>query len=269
MFGRPRSWPAPRLLLVACLLSSPLACKDAEAEASLTAARASEAALTDQLAGLQDQLAAATVERDELAAQLKTELGCRKQVIGSLTAYGGAEGAQAEVTARVAAQAKAQLTQRVAKRKRNEKLAIVLDVDETTLDNFEQLTGSGFCFVRANWDQWVTEGKPGVVAGMKELYDYARANKVAVVFITGRREHQRESTERALTDAGFEGWQELILRAEQETEMTAAEYKSGRRAKLEEQGFTIALTLGDQASDLAGGHAEQTMLMPNPFYHVD
>jgi acid phosphatase len=269
MVRRSRSWPVPRILVLACLLASPLGCKDAEAEASLATTRASETALQAQLEAAQRQLAAVSAERDELTTQLEVEIGCRKQVIGSLTAYGSAEGPQAEVTARVATQAKALLAKRVAKRKRGEQLAIVLDVDETALDNFEQLSGSGFCFDRAQWDQWVTDGKPGVIAGMKELYDYALANKIAVVFITGRREHQREQTERVLAGAGFEGFETLILRDAQENDLTAAEYKSGRRAKLEAQGFTIALTLGDQSSDLAGGHAEQTLLMPNPFYHVD
>ncbi|WP_181233745.1 HAD family acid phosphatase [Enhygromyxa salina] len=269
MLGRPRSRPVSSLVVLAWLLSSPLGCKDADAAEALETARKREAKLSAQVASLKGKLENVTIERDALTIKHETELGCRKQVIGSLTAYGGPEGPHGEVTARVAAQAQAQLERRVAKRKSGEKLAIVLDVDETALDNFEQLTGSGFCFVREEWDQWVKTGKPGVIAGMKSLYDYARAKKVAVVFITGRREHQRDATERALRAAGFDGWEALILREEAETKLTAAEYKSGRRAKLEDQGFTIALTLGDQASDLAGGHAGHTVLMPNPFYHVD
>ncbi|KIG13193.1 Acid phosphatase, class B [Enhygromyxa salina] len=254
---------------MACLLSSPLGCKDTDAADRLESARKREVKLEKKLSKLKDQVETLTIERDALVIQHETEQGCRKQVIGSLTAYGGPEGPHAEVTARVAAQALTLLERRVAKRKAGEKLAIVLDVDETALDNFEQLKGSGFCFVREQWDQWVKTGKPEVVAGMKRLYDYARAHKVAVVFITGRREHQREATERVLRAAGFDVWEELVLRDEAENELTAAEYKSGRRAKLEERGFKIALTLGDQASDLAGGHAEHAVLMPNPFYHVD
>ncbi|PRP89923.1 Lipoprotein E precursor [Enhygromyxa salina] len=260
-----RAAPLPALL-TACLLLSPLACKDAHSDGALAAERERSA---EELAALRADLEAVTAERDEIAAKLETELGCRKQVIGSLTAYGAPGGPHADATARVVAEAKAYLEQRVAARERGEKLAIVLDVDETALDNFEQLTGSDFCFVRENWNQWVSEGTPGVVPGIEELYDYARANEVAVVFITGRREHQREDTKRVLEEAGFEGWEALILRSETENELSAAEYKSARRAKLEDEGFTIVLTLGDQASDLVGGHAERTLLVPNPFYHVD
>jgi hypothetical protein len=28
------------------------------------------------------------------------------------------------------------------------------------------------------------------------------------------------------------------------------------------------LNIGDQASDLRGGHAEKTILLPNPFYSI-
>jgi 5'-nucleotidase (lipoprotein e(P4) family) len=260
--------PAARVATLLVLLSSPLACLDPGADPA-AAADARHAELEAEKAELETALAAVEAKRDQLAAKLDTEAGCRKQVVNTLGFYGGPNGPQAEVTARIAAEAKAYLEQRVDERKRNEKLAIVLDIDETTLNNFEQLSGSGFCFVREEWDRWVADGQPKVIAGMKELYDYAHANEVAVVFITGRREYQREATERALADAGFEGWQELILRDEGETELSAADYKSARRAKLEEAGFTVVLSVGDQASDLAGGHTERTMLMPNPFYHVD
>ena len=69
-------------------------------------------------------------------------------------------------------------------------------------------------------------------------------------------------------EAGFGEWTELILRGPDESELEAGEFKSGRRAKLEAAGYVIALTVGDQASDLSGGHSEATLLMPNPFYMV-
>jgi len=59
------------------------------------------------------------------------------------------------------------------------------------------------------------------------------------------------------------------VRDESEVEMSASEYKSGRRAALEREGYAVVLNLGDQRSDLDGGHAERALLMPNPFYFVD
>ncbi|MGH6919121.1 MAG: HAD family acid phosphatase, partial [Geminicoccaceae bacterium] len=37
---------------------------------------------------------------------------------------------------------------------------------------------------------------------------------------------------------------------------------------IQAQGFTIVANMGDQPSDLAGGHAERTFLLPNPFYRI-
>jgi hypothetical protein len=49
---------------------------------------------------------------------------------------------------------------------------------------------------------------------------------------------------------------------------SAADFKAPQRAKIEQQGYTIIANLGDQPSDLAGGSAEQTYLLTNPFYRI-
>lgn len=48
-----------------------------------------------------------------------------------------------------------------------------------------------------------------------------------------------------------------------------APYKSGARADIEEH-FHVAIiaSVGDQDSDLAGGHAERAFKVPNPFYFI-
>ena len=45
-------------------------------------------------------------------------------------------------------------------------------------------------------------------------------------------------------------------------------FKSGERAKIEQQGFDIVLNMGDQESDLDGGHADHDFKLPNPFYFI-
>jgi len=242
-----------RTLGASLVLACTLACQTAEA-------------VDSDRAALEERITELEAENQELAQQLETERGCRQQLLGSLTAF--AEGPYDEVTTAVAEQAKALLEARVAARKPDEKLAIVLDVDETVLSNVEQLRGSGYCFVREDWNRWVDVGTPTIIAGMRPLYDYAREHEVAVVFLTGRSEDQREDTERVLEAAGFAGWDQLLLRDQSERGLTAAEFKSSRRAKLEAEGYTVVLTVGDQQSDLDGGHSEHSMLVPNPFYHV-
>ena len=45
-------------------------------------------------------------------------------------------------------------------------------------------------------------------------------------------------------------------------------YKSNARKDITSQGYDIIVNIGDQQSDLAGGYAEKTFKMPNPFYHI-
>jgi predicted secreted acid phosphatase len=45
-------------------------------------------------------------------------------------------------------------------------------------------------------------------------------------------------------------------------------YKSGTRAYIESQGYEIVANMGDQFSDLLGGHADKTFKMPNPNYYL-
>jgi hypothetical protein len=40
------------------------------------------------------------------------------------------------------------------------------------------------------------------------------------------------------------------------------------RAEIAGAGFSIIANIGDQPSDLFGGHAEKMFLLPNPFYRV-
>ena len=49
---------------------------------------------------------------------------------------------------------------------------------------------------------------------------------------------------------------------------TATDFKTPVRAGIEEAGYTIIANIGDQPSDLFGGHAERIYLLPNPFYRV-
>ncbi len=49
---------------------------------------------------------------------------------------------------------------------------------------------------------------------------------------------------------------------------SAIPYKSGERAKIEQQGFDIVANVGDQESDLRGGHADRAFKLPNPYYFL-
>ena len=159
------------------------------------------------------------------------------------------------------------------------KPAVVLDIDETSLSNWPELRANGIRFMAPGPCDRLPRGPCGLTAwqkmsaakGIAPTVRLARAAQeagVTVFFITGRHEALRAATAENLTRAGFRGWKELILRPGHSGTPSAADYKAPRRARIEEMGYTIIASIGDQQSDLSGGHAERTFKLPNPFYYL-
>lgn len=156
--------------------------------------------------------------------------------------------------------------------------ALVLDIDETSLSNWAEIVANDFAFVPSGpcafpptmpcgnlaWDQ---STRATAIAPTLEVYREARKLGVAVFFITGRVEtpEERSATELNLWKVGYEGWAGLLMRPDNAG--TVAAYKTGARIKIEEK-YTIIANIGDQESDLTGGHAEKVFKVPNPFYLI-
>lgn len=70
-----------------------------------------------------------------------------------------------------------------------------------------------------------------------------------------------------LNSAGFKGFAHLYLRP-MDSKGAVGDYKAATRAQIEKDGYRILVNVGDQASALIGGHAEQSFQMPNPFYFI-
>ncbi len=180
--------------------------------------------------------------------------------------------------AKVLADAKSFVEQRAGAVK---KPALVLDIDETSLSNWVELRADDFGFI-ANGPcilarhagcgdrSWELLARAETIRPTLELVDAAKAKGVAVFFITGRNGDWalRAATVRNLRRAGYRGWTRLVMRNDASKKLYADEYKTRERAKLEAEGYTIIASVGDQESDLKGGHAEHTFRVPNPFYLI-
>jgi predicted secreted acid phosphatase len=157
--------------------------------------------------------------------------------------------------------------------------ALVLDIDDTALTNWQVIVADDFGRVfdgpcdtlpkgPCGWVAWDLRGEAPAIAETLALYRQAQALKVPVFFITGRDESQRTATEKNLKVAGYDGYAGLIMPAVGSHYASAADFKAPEREKIEKAGYTIIANMGDQPSDLAGGHAEMTFLLPNPFYRI-
>lgn len=155
--------------------------------------------------------------------------------------------------------------------------AIVLDIDETSLSNWPAYRANGWgrvvngpcdlekgpCGLRA----WQASGQAKALAPTLALVQRARELGVAVFFISGRPPTLLEATERNLREQGYE-WTGVVVLPEGAKFASAAEFKAPERRRIEERGYTILLSMGDQDSDLTGGYAQATFKLPNPVYYL-
>jgi predicted secreted acid phosphatase len=157
--------------------------------------------------------------------------------------------------------------------------ALVLDIDETALSNWEIIKLDDFgrpiggpCTpgldAPCGWAAWDQLGRDPAIKPTLTVFRQARAMNVAVFFITGRPESQRAATVRNLVAAGYNGYAKLYMVPNGAHFASAADFKTPIRVKIEEGGYTIVANMGDQPSDLQGGHAEKKFLLPDPFYRV-
>lgn len=161
--------------------------------------------------------------------------------------------------------------------KPGQKLAVVLDVDETALSNMQAIQANDYGFITAGpcnlpqgpcgWDAWIARAEAPAMAPALDLAREAQAQGFALFFISNRLEKVRAATERNLHAAGYANWTGLVLRPDDSSVPNAA-HKGPARCRLEAQGWTIVLNVGDQPGDVQGACQERHVLLPNPFYRV-
>jgi len=149
-------------------------------------------------------------------------------------------------------------------------LAIVSDLDETLLDNrpfFEKIESKSEDQI--SWDDfesWQKTVKAKPLKPTEDLLAYARSKGVAVFFVTGRMERLRRVTIENLLKYGI-AYDGLYMRANGD-EQDASTMKSAYRKQIEDMGFEIVVNIGDQYSDLQGGHGLDCEKLPNKIYFI-
>jgi predicted secreted acid phosphatase len=156
--------------------------------------------------------------------------------------------------------------------------AVVFDIDETALSNWEVIKANDFGrFVDGpctpppgpcGWRAWDLTAQSTAIPSTLDIFTRAKNRGAAIFFITGRDEPQRAATELNLQNAGYTGYTQLVMEPQGAQFVSAADFKAPQRDLIQQQGYTIIANVGDQPSDLDGGFAEQTFLLPNPFYRI-
>ncbi|MFD8740145.1 HAD family acid phosphatase [Streptomyces sp. NPDC059618] len=128
-----------------------------------------------------------------------------------------------------------------------QKLAVVFDIDNTTLET--------------DFHPWYELPTPAVKASLA-LARYAHSRGVAVFFVTARPGIIASETKWNLKTVGYpvDG---LYVRDLPDLFDEVSAYKTGKRAEIESRGYTIIANVGNNTTDLTGGHAERTFKLPD------
>lgn len=183
--------------------------------------------------------------------------------VAELRAYHDS-GAYARDLRAVVGAARTALTGQLRARPAPARPALVLDVDETALSNYAKLSASDFG--NTTVPATLAARPDPALTPVRRLYRAARSRGVAVFFVTGRAPARRAVTLTNLRSAGYDrGWTAAAFRPR---DQRTVPFKSATRAGIERRGYTILVNLGDQRSDLQGGHARRAFKLPNPFYTI-
>lgn len=153
---------------------------------------------------------------------------------------------------------------------RASKPAVIFDVDDTMLNNYvEYSTNSpAFSYDREKDTQNVNQCKATANVPVRRLYRQLVADGFRIGIITGRPQDQRSATRRCLRQRGFPQWNKLITRTDATASLSSARFKAKARKSLQDDGWTIVASVGDQVSDMAYGRLKYGFLMPNPMYYL-
>jgi hypothetical protein len=153
-----------------------------------------------------------------------------------------------------------------------ERPALVLDIDETALSNYDWMVSVDFLrdspLLTDLFTEHANTSSIPAIAPTLELYRTARQHDIAVFFITGRAERLRAVTEANLRNVGYTDVAGASFNSPDYKDPSIVPFKSRARTDIEQDGYTIIANVGDQDSDLEGGHGGCPHKLPDPYYFI-
>ena len=173
-------------------------------------------------------------------------------------------------------QATVAILRKVKTEKNSDNLAVVVDLDETVLDNSlyqVERWKAGLSFTQDSWSEWVNREEAGLVPGAMEFLKAVRKKGVRVVFVSNRMNKNLEPTRRNLLALEVLAPNDLfLLRLDKDDvkEVRRREVNEGK-ARMKKVGpLNVIGYVGDQMGDFPSGQAKEfgktSFLLPNPMY---
>jgi 5'-nucleotidase (lipoprotein e(P4) family) len=135
-------------------------------------------------------------------------------------------------------------------RRSQRRAAVIVDADETVLDNSRfqaELVLRGLPYSSQAWRAWCERAEAGAVPGAVDFLTYATRRGIAVFYITNRREAEKAGTITNLQKLGFPNVNNETLMVREEGAPTS---KESRRQKVAAR-HRIVLLVGDNLNDFS------------------
>ncbi len=170
------------------------------------------------------------------------------------------------------------------KEKTTKQKAVVMDIDETLLDNspFEgRMILSGIEYTPSVWKEWLNKGCAKPLPGCLEFLNYAKSKKVEIFYISNRAENEMDSTLKNFAKFNFPcaDKEHMLFRTDKNSS------KETRRRHLLDINYEIVLLCGDNLGDVSAAFdnrqtdarldsvdkyktefGKRFILIPNPMY---
>lgn len=164
--------------------------------------------------------------------------------------------------------------------KHNRKRAVVLDLDETVLDN--SYGGADEIKSKQGWDQdsfnrWVAKKAATAIPGAREFLQYAVSRRVEVIYISNRLQNQKDDT--------YENLKRLDIPVKKENLYLLDSWSKEKRRQEVLKKYDVVLYFGDNLGDFhkdwdsktseerraavdehRNDFGEKFIILPNPLY---
>lgn len=133
------------------------------------------------------------------------------------------------------------------------KRAVVVDIDETVLNNtpYEAEALLRDKPYPACWDSWMRLAQARAIPGAVSFLNYAQSQGFEVFYISNRQARYTRQTVANLKEAGFPNANatHVLLRRPKSADNPNPSSKESRREQVRKQGYHIALYMGDNLGD--------------------
>jgi len=158
----------------------------------------------------------------------------------------------------------------------NNNYAVVMDLDETVLDNSDyqvELYNKNEQYNPDSWDEWVVKEDAKLVPGAYDYISFLRNHNIQIIFISNRMHKRLQETKNNMLELGVYSDNDIYLlrldRDDKKTIRRAEIFNSTGRMKGFKQ-FEIIQYLGDAIGDFEVDNLDRfgldQFVFPNPMY---